>query len=51
MNNEELLYENAMLREIIREQSEELERLEQKLYDIELCIKKYEGNRSYNSRS
>lgn len=42
MNNQELMMENAMLREIIQEQSEEIEYLESKLYNIELYIKEYE---------
>ena len=42
MNKEELLYENAMLREIIREQNEEIEHLQGKLDNIELYIKEYE---------
>lgn len=44
MNNEELLYENAMLREVIRELTEENNHLRSKLHNIELYINEYERN-------
>lgn len=44
MNNTELMMENAMLRDIIQEQSKEIDFLESKLYNIELYIKEYERN-------
>lgn len=42
MTKEQLLCEISMLREVIREQNEEIEHLEHKLHSIELYIKGYE---------
>lgn len=42
MNNEQLLYENATLREVIQDLVAENNHLRQKLYNIELYINEYE---------
>lgn len=42
MTKEQLLCEIQMLREVIREQNEEIEHLQHKLHSIELYIKGYE---------
>lgn len=44
MTNEQLLHENAMLREVIQDLVEENNHLRSKLYNIELYINEYERN-------